>query len=186
MWLFLSIPKTAITRLRHNLIRTSIDFEDNTLLFRSSVFLPSSIVACLFLGCATNPTGTQPDADFFVREGSSFVLRVGDTAGIQTLNALVLVRFSDVLQDNRCPTTLPCSDEGHATVQVAVQTALTAQEVQVDMPTNGNVDVIVEEVTIEFLRLEPIAQEDVSVPLLDYKLALRVNQTGGIDIPTKS
>lgn len=134
-------------------------------------------------GCTGNSGPTLPDADFFVREGAPFLIRFGQTAGIQTPSTIVLVQLSDVLNDSRCPEDVECPTAGFATVRLAVQTALDVQEVDIDVPPGADVQADVEEVTITVITLRPPAQEGVTIELLDYEIGLAVVETGDLGIP---
>lgn len=150
---------------------------------RASRVLLASVAVVILWGCTSDNRGTLPDADFFVRQGQAFLIRVGDTAGVQTTTTIVIVQLSDVLNDSRCPVDVTCVTAGHATVRLSVQTALAVQDVNVEVPPDAGVDVVVEEVTIEVLELRPPARDGVTIDLLDYQIVLRVIETGSIGIP---
>lgn len=132
-------------------------------------------ISLFLLTACSSSTNTQlPDADFFVGEGQPFELRVGDTAGVSAPSAFVLVRFDGVFSDSRCPVSTTCVDAGFATLSLTVQTALDVQNVTVDFPPEGEVEVTVEEATLTLFRLTPAAQDGVEIPLLDYAVAMTV------------
>jgi hypothetical protein len=105
------------------------------------------------------------------------LLRIGESVGVQTASTIVIVAVSDVLGDTRCPENVTCVEAGSVTLEIAVQTALAVQDVIVEVPPEGNVQVIVEEVTIDILGVRPAAQEDVSIGLLEYETAMSVFET---------
>ncbi len=165
-------------------IRTSIDVEDNYIVrFRTPKVLLAFVAVAILWGCSQSDTPTLPDADFFVTQGTPVLLRFGESVGVQTPASVVLVQMSDLLQDSRCPETVTCVEAGHATVRLAVQTALSIQEIEVEVPPDGDVEVVVEEVTLRIIGLRPAAQEDVTIDVLDYALAFSLIQTGEIGVP---
>ena len=165
-------------------IRTSIDQEDNyNVRFRTPMVLLAIVAVTILWGCTGRTTPTFPDADFFAGEGSPFVLRLGDTVAVQTPSTTVIVQMSDVLGDTRCPENVTCVEAGHVTLRLAVQTALAVQDVEVEVPPEGTVQVIVEEVTVDILEVRPAAQEGVTIEILDYQFLMSVAETGDIGIP---
>lgn len=132
-------------------------------------------ISLFVLAACTSGTNTQlPDADFFVSEGQPFLLRVGDTAGVAAPTAFVLVRFDGILSDSRCPETVTCVTAGFATLSLTVQTALDVQNVTVDFPPDGDVEITVEEATLTLFQLDPPAEEGVEIPLLEYQVSMSV------------
>ena len=149
---------------------------------RTSLVLPAVVAVAILWGCAGSSSATLPDADFFVTQGAPFQIRIGETVGVETPSAIVLVQLSDVLDDSRCPVNVTCVAAGHATVRLAVQTALAVQDVEIEVPPDGETEVVVEEVTVTVLGLNPEAQEGVTINLLDYQIVLRVVQTGELGL----
>jgi hypothetical protein len=145
--------------------------------------LLAAVAVAVVWGCTGSSNPAFPDADFFVSQGSPFLLRIGETVGIQTFDTIVIVQMSDVLNDSRCPEDVTCVSAGFATVRLAVQTALEVQDVNIDVPPDGAAEAVVEEVTVTVLGLNPPAQEGVTIDLLDYEMALRVVQTGDLGVP---
>lgn len=140
--------------------------------------------AVIILTACTSTNNTQlPEADFFVSPDQPFLLRVGDTAGVAISAAIVLVRFGGVLADSRCPVDVTCIQAGAATLLFSVQTTLTVQEVQVDVPPGGSAEVTVEEVTLRTSEVRPAAQEGVVIKGIDYEVILLVSQTGQLPQP---
>jgi len=147
-------------------------------------WVPLALIAVATLpGCTGSSGPTLPDADFFVREGAPFLIRFGQTAGIQTPSTIVLVQLSDVLNDSRCPGDVECPTAGFATVRLAVQTALDVQDVDIEVPAGADVQTDIEEITITVITLRPPAQEGVAIDLLDYEIGLAVVETGDLGIP---
>jgi hypothetical protein len=134
----------------------------------------------VLFGCSSN-TGTQlPNADFFVSPGQQFGLQIGQTAGISTSSTIVLVRFDGVGADSRCPVDAECVTAGFATCRVTVQTALSIQEVTLDVPPTGTVEQVVDEVTVVAIGLRPDAMAGVTIDPLSYVIGLAVLETGSI------
>lgn len=146
------------------------------------VLLAGAAVAILW-GCTGSSNPAFPDADFFVTQGSPFLIRIGETVGVQTPSTVVIVQMSDVLNDSRCPENVTCVVAGFATVRLAVQTALAVQDVNIEIPPDGGAEVVVEEVTVTVLGLNPPAQEGVTIDILDYEMALRIVETGDLGVP---
>lgn len=140
------------------------------------VLLGFAAVAILW-GCTGSSNSTLPDADFFVTQGAPFLLRLGESVGVQTPSTIVIVQVSDVLGDTRCPENVTCVEAGHVTLEIAVQTELAVQDVTVEVPPEGNVQVVVEEVTIDIIGVRPAAQEGVTIGLLEYETAMSVVET---------
>lgn len=140
------------------------------------VLLGFAAVAILW-GCTGSSNSTLPDADFFVTQGTPFLLRLGESVGVQTPSTIVIVQVSDVLGDTRCPENVTCVEAGHVTLEIAVQTELAVQDVTVEVPPEGNVQVVVEEVTIDIIGVRPAAQEGVTIGLLEYETAMSVVET---------
>ncbi len=149
---------------------------------RTHLVLLASIAVAILWGCNSNSQGTLPDADFFASDGQGFSMRVGETAGVQTVSAINVIRFSGVLNDSRCPESVQCVDAGFATIVLAVQSALAVTEVQIQVPPSGEAQMVVEELTIDVIELRPAAQEGVEINLLDYAVALRVRQTSDLGV----
>jgi hypothetical protein len=134
----------------------------------------------ILFACSSN-TGTQlPNADFFVSPGQQFGLQIGQTGGVMTNTAIVLVRFDGVGADSRCPVDAECITAGFATCQVTVQTALSIQQVTLDVPPSGTVEQVVDEVTVQAIGLRPNAQSGVTIDPLSYVIGLTVLETGSI------
>ena len=150
---------------------------------RSPRVLLAFTAVAILVGCTSNNSAQLPDADFFVSQGAPFLIRFGESAGVQTPSTFVIVQMSDVLNDSRCPATVQCVDAGFVTVRLAVQTALTVQDVDIEVPPDGTVDVQVEEITIQILQVRPAAQEGVTINLIDYEVAMRLAQTGDLGVP---
>jgi hypothetical protein len=144
---------------------------------------PALLFVLVLVACTTQSGPQLPEADFFVNAGQQFALRVGETAGVGTSQAIVLVRFNGVTQDSRCPVDVECITAGSATTLLSVQTALNVQDVTLDVPPEGSVEVVVDEVTVVALGVRPNAEEGVTIDPLDYIVGLRVNESGAIPVP---
>jgi hypothetical protein len=149
--------------------------------------LTRSLAALLFVlvltACTSNSTAQLPEAEFFVSAGQQFGLRVGETAGVVTSQAIDLVRFNGVEQDSRCPADVQCVTAGSATVLLSIQTALDVHDIIMEVPPDGSVAQEIDELTVTAVGVRPSAREGVSIPPLDYVVGLTVTETGSIPIP---
>ncbi len=146
-----------------------------------------SLAGLLFVlilnACTSQSSAELPEAEFFVNEGQQFGLRVGETAGVVTSQAIDLVRFNGVEQDSRCPTDVQCIVAGSATVLLSVQTALNVHDLRMEVPPEGTVVQEIDELTVTAIGLRPNATSGVTIPPLDYLVGLTVTESGSIPIP---
>jgi hypothetical protein len=132
----------------------------------------------ILFACSSN-TGTQlPKADFFVNPQQQFALRVGETAGVLTTSAIVLVRFNGVTEDSRCPVDVQCITAGFAAALLTVQTTYNIHDITLNVPPSGTVSEVVDEVTVVSFGVRPEAQEGVTIDPLTYVVGLSVLETG--------
>jgi hypothetical protein len=144
-----------------------------------------ALLFVLILTACTTQSGPQlPEADVFVNAGQQFALRVGQTAGVGTSQAIALVRFNGVIQDSRCPVDVECVTAGSATVLLSVQTALDVHDVSMEVPPEGAVELIVDELTVTAIGVRPNAQQGVTVDPLDYIVGLTVTESDTTPIPS--
>lgn len=108
---------------------------------------------------------------------------MGETGGVVTSQTIALVRFNGVTQDSRCPADVECITAGFATVVMSVQSALSVQDVSMDVPPEGTVNLEVDELTVTALGVRPNALEGVTIDPLDYVVGLTVTESGTIGIP---
>jgi hypothetical protein len=149
----------------------------------SRSYVPALGLVAILAACSSN-TGTQlPDADFFVSPGQAFGLQIGQTAGVLTSSATVLVRFNGVTGDNRCPVDVQCVVAGAATSRLTVQTALNVRDVSLDVPPSGSVQQEVDEITLVAVGIRPDAEAGVTINPLTYVIGLNVLETGSIPLP---
>ena len=144
---------------------------------------PALVFVLVLVACSTQSGPQLPEAEYIVSAGQQFALRVGETAGVETSQAFVLVRFNGVTQDSRCPVDVECITAGSATALLSVQTALNVHDITLDVPPEGSVELVVDEVTIVALGVRPNAEEGVTIDPLDYIVGLRVNESGAIPVP---
>lgn len=110
-------------------------------------------------------------------------MRIGDTAGVQTTSAIVLVRFNGVGADSRCPVDAQCTTAGSASCSLTVQTALQVHNLTLEVPPSGTVKQEVDEVTVTVVGLQPDAHVGVTINPLDYLIGLQVFETGSLPLP---
>ena len=144
----------------------------------------AALLFVLVLTACTTQSGTQlPEAEFFVNAGQQFGLRVGETAGVVTSLAIALVRFNGVTQDSRCPVDVQCITAGSATVLLSVQSALNVHDITMEVPPEGTVEVVVDELTVTAVGVRPNAQQGAAIDPLDYVVGLTVTESSTIPIP---
>jgi hypothetical protein len=144
----------------------------------------SGLLFVLVLTACTSQSSVElPEAEFFVNAGQQFGLRVGETAGVVTSQAIDLVRFNGVEQDSRCPVDVQCVTAGFARVLLSVQTALNVHDIILEVPPDGTVAQVVDELTVTAIGVRPNAQDGVAIPPLDYIVGLTVTESGSIPIP---
>lgn len=144
----------------------------------------AALLFVLVLTACTTQSGTQlPEAEFFVNAGQQFGLRVGETAGVVTSLAIALVRFNGVTQDSRCPVDVQCITAGSATVLLSVQSALNVRDITMEVPPEGTVEVVVDELTVTAVGVRPNAQQGATIDPLDYVVGLTVTESSTIPIP---
>jgi len=148
--------------------------------FRSPMVLLASVAVAILVGCSQSNVAQLPEADFFVTQGDPFLIRLGETVGVQTPATIVIVQMSDVLGDSRCPETVQCVVAGALRIRLAVQTALKVQDVDIEVPPDGDVQVVVEEVTVDIINVLPPAMEGITIDILDYEVGMRITQTSDI------
>ena len=144
------------------------------------------IYVILLVACTQGNTASTPNADFFVDEGEQFGLRIGDTVGIVTQDAVPLLRFNLVTNDSRCPIDVECVTAGFATVIVTVQTTLDVQERVLQIPAEGEATIDVEEMTFTFTELRPPAAEGIVIDQLLYALVGSGEQTRDLGVPSET
>ena len=144
----------------------------------------AALLFVLVLTACTTQSGPQlPEAEFFVNAGQQFGLRVGETAGVVTSLAIALVRFNGVIQDSRCPVDVQCITAGSATVLLSVQSAVNVHDVTMEVPPEGTVEVVVDELTVTAVGVRPNAQQGATIDPLDYVVGLTVTESSTIPIP---
>ena len=144
----------------------------------------AALLFVLVLTACTTQSGPQlPEAEFFVNAGQQFGLRVGETAGVVTSLAIALVRFNGVIQDSRCPVDVQCITAGSATVLLSVQSALSVHDITMEVPPEGTVAVVVDELTVTAVGVRPNAQQGATIDPLDYVVGLTVTESSTIPIP---
>jgi hypothetical protein len=136
--------------------------------------LAALLFALVLTACTSSSGPNLPEYDYVVPLGEEFGLRVGDTAAFQTSQAIDLIRFNGVSQDSRCPVDVQCVTAGSATVLLSVQTALSSHDITLDVPPEGTVEVVVDEITVTATRLLPNAREGQTIDPLDYIVGLMV------------
>ena len=144
----------------------------------SRLWILVAVPAMALVGCQLTDTAEADPIEF--RLDQEFTLSGGQEAVITGEN--LHLRFTDVLEDSRCPTRVECFWTGQARIAVVVQPAGSAPAT-VDFNTNPapsqNVQTVeVDDYTILLKSLDPYPQTpDDSTPLGDYRATLSVRKS---------
>ncbi len=129
-------------------------------------------IALLTVACDNTQSVNTPEADYFLFSGQSFGLRLGESAAID--GGTLIVGFINVLADTRCPQGSECAEPGAAGVVLVVQSLTALDQIQIDVPPSGDVDVVFDGFTIYVIDVRPEAQESVVIDAIDYIIGLRI------------
>lgn len=124
--------------------------------------LPAATVAC---GEATGPSAA--------RLGEPFVLEVGEVALVDVEG--LLVGFTAVTADSRCPTDVECVTAGDASVELWLRRPPSPRETHV-LHTDGREggSAAYDDFEVELLSLQPLPRSDRPVEPGQYRLELVV------------
>lgn len=129
--------------------------------------LPVLPLIVLAAGCASQ----QPPARS-VSMGETFTLRVAESAAVYPRD--VVLQFSEVVADSRCPEDVVCVWEGDAEVSVrAVAADLTSRELRL-RTSEGAREAEFAGLTVRLVRLEPAPREGKPPRQADYELTIEV------------
>jgi hypothetical protein len=137
----------------------------------------AAVITLAMTACQASRKAEADPVEFAL--GQQFPLSGGQQATIASEN--LRVRFTDVLEDSRCPTEVECFWTGQARIAVAVEPAGRAATI-VDFNTNPapgqNVQTAdVDGFTVELKSLEPYPRTpDNGVALQDYTATLVVRR----------
>lgn len=142
------------------------------------LLLAAAVAACTLAACqAVSGTAVADDPEFVF--GETFVLPGGQE--MRNLQTGVSIRFSDVLEDSRCPTRVECFWTGQARIEFQVARS-GRQTTTVEFNTNPapgmNVQSVrVDDVSIDLTSLDPHPESpDDGLALTDYRATLLVRQ----------
>ena len=136
-----------------------------------------AVVAVALSGCQVSRKAEADPVEYTL--GQEFSLTGGQEATISGEN--LRVRFTDVLEDSRCPTDVECFWTGQARIAVSVEPAGRAAT-RVDFNTNPapgqNVQTVdVDDYTIALQSLDPYPRTpDDGIAFEDYKATLVVQR----------
>lgn len=139
--------------------------------------LTSSVVALLLVGCQLGRVA-DADPDTFTL-GQEFALGGGQEAVLD--GGGVSVRFSELLEDSRCPTDVECFWTGQARIAVVLaavgRPSATAYFNTNPAPGENKQSVRAGDYTLELKKLEPYPRTpDEPIPFSDYRATLVVNR----------
>jgi len=142
-----------------------------------SIALLASVASC---GSPSEPTYEVPEAPppfQSVVEGQDVMLAIGGEVSVDA-GALV-IRFDEVVEDSRCPSTLACIWEGRGVVALTV-TPEGGQETGVTLETRMTTarSATVGGYRIRLLGLLPHPVTETRIPDEDYRLVLEVEAVG--------
>ena len=130
------------------------------------------ITALILLSCDNTQSVNTPEADYFLFSGQPFGLRLGESAAID--GGELIIGFINILADTRCPQGLDCAEPGAATAILVAQSFTALEQVQIEIPPGGEVEVVFEGFKIYVLGLLPEAQEGVVLKAIDYIIGLQI------------
>jgi hypothetical protein len=136
------------------------------------------VLAVAMVGCQATREAEADPVEFALNQ--EFPLRGGQEAVISAEN--LRLRFTDVLEDSRCPTEVECFWTGQARIAVLVEPS-GSPSTTVDFNTNPAVGqniqaVDVDDYTISLKSLDPYPRTpDESIALEDYRATLSVQET---------
>lgn len=138
-----------------------------------------AVVAVPLIGCQASPQADADPMEFDLNE--DFSLPGGREAVIRGED--LRLRFTQVLEDSRCPSEVECFWTGQARVAVLVEPAghaATTVEFNTNPAPGQNVQTaLVAPYTIGLQALEPYPRTiDEPIPLDDYRVTLSVRRTG--------
>lgn len=121
-------------------------------------------------GIITGP-GSQGDTVFSI--GDEFTLSLGQRA--LTRDSSVIVTFSEVPEESRCPTDLVCVWEGFA--RIALDLDVLTDESEISLTTNATVCCVADSASgyvISLVQLDPVPRSDQTDP--EYRARLIVDR----------
>jgi hypothetical protein len=143
-------------------------------------WLLAMVVGMALVGCQTSPQAEADPVGFTLNE--AFTLRGGQEAATSDEN--LRLRFTDVLEDSRCPKQVECFWTGQARMAILVRPAgrePTTTEFNTNPAPGQNIQTArVGEYTINLQSLDPYPQTiDESTALEDYTATLLVQKAAG-------
>lgn len=139
-----------------------------------------AVVVAAVAGCQASHEAEADPVEFAL--GQEFPLSGGQEATISGEN--LRLRFTDVLEDSRCPTEVECFWTGQARIAVAVEPvgrAATTVDFNTNPAPGQNVQTVdVDDYTVALKSLDPYPRTpDDRIALADYKATLLVRKPAG-------
>ena len=140
-------------------------------------WLVVAVLTVTLMGCQASRKAEADPVEFTL--GQEFTLSGGQEATISGEN--LRLRFSDVLEDSRCPTEVECFWTGQARIAVVVEPAgraATTADFNTNPAPGQNVQTVeVDGYTIELKSLDPYPRTpDDGIALADYTATLLVRR----------
>jgi len=135
--------------------------------WRSLLLLPLTLLTTASCGEATGPSAG--------RVGEPFTLDVGEVALVEPEE--LLVGFTGVSADSRCPADVNCVTAGDASVELWLRRPPAPRETRV-LHTDGRLggSVEYEGFVVELLSLEPVPRTDTPLDASAYRVELVVRE----------
>jgi hypothetical protein len=127
----------------------------------------ASTATSLWLAYAQPP---QNNNTITAHLGEPFQLRINQTAIIMPDN--MSIRFSDVLEDSRCPTSVVCAWAGQVTISLNVTELGPSFPSILNLMSGLNSSANVDSHIVELLEVEPYPMMDGIIPKGDYRANL--------------
>ena len=138
----------------------------------------ASLAALLALGLAAGCASQQP-ALRSVGIGETFTLRVSESATVEPRKVVLL--FSEVVNDSRCPAGVVCVWEGDAEISIrAVAADGSSRDLRLHT-ARGEASGEFAGLTIRLAGLEPAPREGTASRQADYRATLEVTESAGRD-----
>ncbi|HEU5163739.1 MAG TPA: hypothetical protein VFV54_11370 [Thermoanaerobaculia bacterium] len=128
--------------------------------------LPLILLLVLSASCASQPPVSS------IAIGDTVTLRVGESATVEPRN--VVLQFSEVISDSRCPTDVVCVWEGDAEASVrAVASDGSSSDLRLHTKS-GSEPAAFAGLTVRLVSLEPKPREGTPPRQADYALTLEI------------
>lgn len=132
----------------------------------------------LLAACGDSADDAVPTASAGVPAGHEYVIGYGETLRVE--GGLVL-EFTTLVEDSRCPSGVTCVWEGNARILLAAQTGQSAGVLELNTSAQFPTRSVFDSYTIELRKLEPYPSADpqngaVSIPVSGYQATIFVDR----------